>query len=389
MTTTCPACGSKVTIDFHEQLGVPVNSCLLLDDPGEAAEFPTGDLVLAACEDCGFIFNRAFDPNLSEYSARYEETQGFSPRFQQFMRDLAETWVARHDLRGKHLLEIGCGKGEFLATIVALAGATGTGIDPSWRADRPELEIPRGVEFITDFYGEQYSHLTGDAVICRHTLEHIAEVRSFVDLVRRSIGGGEPANLWELPDTERVLRDVAFEDIYYEHCSYFTRGSLARLFRRCGFDPVALSLAYDDQYIVIDAVPGSGESPLLPGEDDLADTLHLVDHFAGAFPAKLKRWREDLGSWRSGRGRAVIWGAGSKGVAYLTTLKITGEIEYAVDINPYKQGKYMAGTGQQVVAPEFLTGYRPDVIIVMNSVYLDEIRATVDEIGVDADLISV
>ena len=42
---------------------------------------------------------------------------------------------------------------------------------------------------------------------------------------------------FELPDTERVLTEAAFWDIYYEHCSYFTPGSLARLFRRTGFEP--------------------------------------------------------------------------------------------------------------------------------------------------------
>jgi hypothetical protein len=76
-------------------------------------------------------------------------------------------------------------------------------------------------------------------------------------------------------------------------------------------------------------------------------------------------------------------------VAFLTTLRIQDEIEYAVDINPYKHGTYMAGTGQQIVAPEFLREYRPDVVIVMNPIYCNEIRRDLNRMGVTAELMAV
>ena len=83
-----------------------------------------------------------------------------------------------------------------------------------------------------DFYGPRYSHLQADYVCCRHTLEHIGPVRDFVSLVRETIGDRRHVNVFfELPDMERVLEHGVFWDIYYEHCTYFTRGSLARLFR--------------------------------------------------------------------------------------------------------------------------------------------------------------
>jgi len=67
--------------------------------------------------------------------------------------------------------------------------------------------------------------------------------------------------------------------------------------------------------------------------------------------------------------RAVVWGAGSKGVTFLNVLNIQDQIEYVVDINLRKQGMYIAGTGQQIVPPEFLRNYQPDVVIVMNLIY--------------------
>ena len=81
--------------------------------------------------------------------------------------------------------------------------------------------------------------------------------------------------------------------------------------------------------------------------------------------------------------KVVLWGAGSKGVAFLSMLNVHNEIEYAVDINPYKKGTYMAGTGHQIVGPEILKGYRPDIVIVMNPIYSREIRETLRGMGLD------
>ena len=112
------------------------------------------------------------------------------------------------------------------------------------------------LRFIRDFYGPAYADLQADYVCCRHTLEHIGDVADFMRLVRQPIGDrADVAVFFELPDTERVLLEAAFWDIYYEHCSYFTPGSLARLFRRTGFEPRRLWKAYDDQYLMIEARP--------------------------------------------------------------------------------------------------------------------------------------
>jgi len=84
--------------------------------------------------------------------------------------------------------------------------------------------------------------------------------------------------------------------------------------------------------------------------------------------------------------RVVIWGGGSKGVAFLTALGGAAPIEYAVDINPFKADKYLAGGGQRVVAPGFLREYQPGVVIVMNPIYRDEIQADLDRLNVSAEL---
>jgi hypothetical protein len=80
--------------------------------------------------------------------------------------------------------------------------------------------------------------------------------------------------------------------------------------------------------------------------------------------------------------RVVVWGSGSKGITYLNMLPAAASIHYAVDINPRKQGMHITGTGQRIVGPAFLADYNPDAVIVMNPLYIDEIRQTLNELGV-------
>ncbi len=110
--------------------------------------------------------------------------------------------------------------GEFLQFMVDAGAGKGIGVDPALNVERIDHPSPDRFEWIADFYGEKYSHLQADAVVCRHTLEHISGVRSFMEDVRRSIGDRtDTAVLFELPDVRRVLEEVAFWDVYYEHCS--------------------------------------------------------------------------------------------------------------------------------------------------------------------------
>ncbi|MFQ3684343.1 class I SAM-dependent methyltransferase [Roseiflexus sp.] len=390
-STTCPSCGMAGMDVFYELERVPAHSVLLLPTREEAVRYPRGDIRLGFCRTCGFISNTAFDPSLHEYSDRYEETQGYSPTFNAFARRLAEHLIARYDLHGKDILEIGCGKGEFITLLCELGENRGIGIDPAYVAERSLAHPSERVTFITDFYSERYAHLHADFVVCKMTLEHIHDTAGFVGMVRRALDGRPYTTVFfQIPDTTRVLEEIGFWDIYYEHCSYFTPGSLARLFRRCGFDVIDLWRDYGDQYLMIEAQPGSGRDRTFPElEDDLERTAADVDIFRREAPQVLRRWREYLAQQHAEGRKVVLWGSGSKGVAFLTTLGIEREIVYTVDINPNKHGTCMAGTGQQIVAPSFLCEYRPDAVIVMNPIYVDEIQRELSTLRVTADVLTV
>lgn len=390
--TTCLACGSSNVSVFYAKDKSPVHSVLLLPTREEATHYPTGTIRLGFCATCGFIFNTAFDPTLQdEYSDRYEETQGYSPTFNAFATRLASHLIERYDLCNKTITEIGCGKGEFLTQLCQMGNNRGVGIDPSYVQARSRSAADERVTFIKDFYTEQYADYTGDFVVCKMTLEHIDKTAAFVGTVAQAIRNHpDTIVFFQIPEATRILREAAFWDIYYEHCSYFSPGSLARLFRNQGFDVLDLWTDYDDQYLMIEARPASGKNKsFLHLEADIEQLTDLVEKFPAAVQRKLDYWRTVLQRIRTQQQRAVLWGSGSKGVAFLTTLGIQDEIAYTVDINPHKRGTYMAGTGQEIVSPDFLQVYQPDLVIIMNPVYHREIQGELVQMGLIPEILFV
>jgi SAM-dependent methyltransferase len=391
LLSSCPCCGAAVTRVVYRVPSIPVHSCILLNSAEEARAFPRRDLELAFCEGCGFLFNQAFDEAVIGYSTNFEESQHFSGTFNAFAAALAAEIGERCAAAGKEVLEIGCGKGEFLRELCAASGAAGLGIDPGYRADAGRGVEGGNVRFIVDHFGPKYQHLRPDIVLCRHTLEHIPAAAAFVRSIRRMIGPRSDAwVVFETPDAKRVLAEGAFWDIYYEHCNYFSPGAHARLFRRLDFDVTSLDLVYDSQYIVQYARPAAGRTPpRLPLEDDLAEMVRLVDSFARRVGSVQDRWRERIRTAHAAGHRVVLWGGGSKAVSFLTTLGLDDEVQAAVDVNPYKQGKFTPGTGHPVIAPQALVDDPPQLVVVMNPVYVNEVGLALRSLGLAPEVVAV
>ncbi len=388
----CPNCGQRRLSLFYEHSGAPVHSVQLLQTREQALTYPTGEIKLAYCAGCAFITNIAYQPELQDYSLKYEATQSYSATFNHFNRNLAQRLIARYDLQNKKIIEIGCGNGEFLILLCEAGPNQGVGFDPAYDESRIQHDAKKRITFIADYYSEKYTDIKGDFICCKMTLEHIPNTAEFMHTVRRSIADNLQTTLFfQIPNAGYVLRDVAFWDIYYEHCSYFTKASLTNLFLDTGFEVLDVFAGYDDQYLMIEARPIIGKDVAYPPQlaADGQETLQDVTFFTETVEERLRGWRELLHDLHAKDQKIVIWGSGSKGVAFLTTLHVTSEISYAVDINPHKHGTFMAGTGHEIVSPEFLREVQPDLVIVMNPVYLDEIQNDLNNLGLSARLVPI
>jgi len=395
LSSACPNCGMTELTPFYAVSQVPVHSVQLLRTRAQALTFTKGDIRLAVCGHCGFMTNSSYDPALQDYSLEYEATQSYSPTFNAFHQQLAEGLIERYQLRHKRVIEIGCGQGEFLTLLCDLGENTGIGFDPAFDARRSAHRQSERLQFIADYYGEAYTDYQADFICCKMTLEHIPDTLAFVQTVRRAIGERHNTTVFfQVPNATYVLHDLAFWDIYYEHCSYFSEGSLRYLFERSGFAVIETHVAYDNQYLMIEALPlaqpiAEGGNPQAGTQLLIAQTQADVASFTVQCAEKRALWESRLQAYQAAGKRVVIWGGGSKGVAFLTTLQGSAAIAYAVDINPLKTGTFMAGTGHEIVNPAFLALYQPEVVIVMNPVYCAEIQKELSAMGVSAEMVTV
>jgi hypothetical protein len=254
VASSCPSCGHAQMNVFYRPGRMPAHSVLLLPSREAALQYPRGEMEIGFCDRCAFVSNLKFDVALNEYGSRYEETQGFSATFRDFHRNLAQRLIARHRLAGKTVLEIGCGKGEFLTLLCELGAGRGIGFDPAFIDDRLQTSVRDRLTFVTELYSDRHAGIAADFICCKMTLEHIQHTERLVKTVRQSIGSRDSVVFFQVPNARYVFRDLAFWDVYYEHCSYFTAGSLSRLFARCGFRVLDVAVEYDGQYLTIEAV---------------------------------------------------------------------------------------------------------------------------------------
>lgn len=387
--TTCPNCKQADIEDFFTIRQAPVHSLVTIKDYEEAIAVDRRDITLAFCNSCGFIFNSSFDTSLDYYTQGYEDQQGFSPTFVKFLTGVTQRFIDRYDIKDKQVIEIGCGKGDFIHLISELGDNRGVGIDPAWVPGRTK-ENPN-VSFIKEFYSESHGEIEADCITCRHTLEHIHDTYNFMETIRRSVRGDKDVTLFfEVPSIVRILKIQAFWDIFYEHCTYMSPGSLARLFRMNRFEVLDMYLEYDEQYLFIEARPVQGiPEKIHPLEESVEDLKQLTRVFVDKINVQLGEWRSTLLKFKEEDKKVVIWGGGSKSVGFLTQFDDIGIIDHVVDINPHMQGNYIPGIGKQYVGPDFLSQYKPDVVVIMNSVYMEEIRKMLNERGLDPQLLGL
>lgn len=389
MTATCPACGADGSLPLVDLGEVPALVGMLWDDRAQARTAVRGHMDLVYCSGCAHVWNRAFDPGLVEYDGRYDNTLHFSPTFQTYADELAGRLVADYDLRGRHVLEIGSGKGEFLALLCELGGNRGTGYDPTHigSSDHP------GLKFVHDYFPVgQAPAEPFDLLVCRHMLEHLQDPAMFLTglAVSARAAGTQPVFYFEVPSAGFNFGPSGLWDCIYPHVSYFSAASLRRLIERSGFEVLALGETFHGQFLAVEAVVPN--AMLQPRLDDAADDVSNHLDLLGSF---IQRYREAVSAWtgrlaeqqRTGE-RVALWGAGAKGVVFLNAVDEAGRLGDVVDLNPGKWGRHLPGTGHRVTAPNDLPA-ATSTVLVTNSAYVSEISEQLNRMGITADILVV
>jgi hypothetical protein len=201
--------------------------------------------------------------------------------------------------------------------------------------------------------------------------------------VRRSLEAMPRTPVYfEVPNGEHQLADGVVWDMIYAHHSTFSGASLATLFDRAGFEVLDTGTAFGGQYLWIEARSGSGAGDRASDRTaEVARLGELATGFAAEYESQVRAWNDRVDGLVADGRRVVLWGAGAKGVSLVCALDRVEGIGRVVDVNPRKRGSFVPGAATPVVAPEDLGGYDPDVVVLANPIYREEVRGILAEVG--------
>jgi SAM-dependent methyltransferase len=373
----CRLCGAGLDATLVDLGKSPLCESFLTRAQLEQME-PFYPLHVRICGVCLLAQLEAYVP-ASEIFADYAYFSAYSDSWVTHARNYTDMITERLGLTQASLvLELASNDGYLLQHFVS-KGIPSLGIDPA--ANVVEAAASRGVETIVDFFDVRLARQLvaegrrADLVVANNVLAQVPELNDFVAAIELVLASHGVVTI-EVPHIVRLVEELQFDTIYHEHYSYFSLTTLVRLFRDHGlelFDVDELrshggSLRVYGRRITDDRYPvEAAVGNLLARERDGGyGTLEGYLDF-GRRVAETKWGLLELliGLRRDGK-RIVGYGAPGKGNTLLNYCGIrTDLLEYTVDRNPHKQGKFLPGTHIPIYAPEMIEATRPDHILIL------------------------
>ena len=372
----CPLCnhdcsGALETRVFGPQL-VPALNNTVYPTRDQALAAESGMVDIVACPACDLVFNRAFDPTIARYDTAYDASRHNSPYYNRHQSDLVEVLSKKLD-ESSQVLEVGCGDCFFLKSICDRAKCRGTGIDPCMTdaAINDRIALAPHIDSLPD--EQKFSML-----ILQHVLEHISNPLHFLkNLGEIRLDPGAPVFI-EVPALEWILENGMWFDFTHEHINYFTASTISNLTRAAGFEVEQVSEGYEGQYLLVHA-RYTGHPVSQPPEASGSDYSSKAEQKKDAL-LQLVRHEE----------RFAIWGASGKGVLFLSGLPrdVLQKVNFAVDINPAKQNKFLPVSGVRVAHPEELQDVQ-SLVFIMNPAYQTEILGMMKSMNINSNVCTV
>lgn len=329
--------------------------------PASAQDFPTRDtlssdhaqnLDIHQCPGCGLV-QLACSP--VPYYREVIRASAYSPEMGKFRHTQFREWVQRYRLEREPVLEIGCGRGEYL-TLLRNAGMNASGIEYSMTnlkaCHASGLPAQRG--FLTR-PGQRIQGRPFAAFACFNFMEHwpapVSSLRAIAEQLRP-----DGIGFVEVPNFDMILKKALYSEFIADHLSYFTTETLDLTLRLAGFEIIEARSIWQD-YILSAVVRKRPVLDITPMTAQQERMRHQLTEFISAYPP----------------GQVAVWGAGHQALATIALTGIAAQVRYVVDSAPFKQGKFTPATHLPIVPPEHLEAEPVQALIVMAAAYSDEV----------------
>lgn len=398
MNMTCIACGHALS---------PLMT--LEDMPASAQNIPAASelsedhpisLTLCQCPSCGLV---QFDTEPVNYYRDVIRAGGGTRtmthlRHEEYARLL--TAMQDHRIYGRRIVEVGCGRGEFLRMWQNLAedpeGAAALARDQerdplSGQPKAAPLQLV-GIEHQPSLVAEanaaadkKYhvyeSFATGDvrcpegpfdAFVQFNFLEHQPDP---CDMLRNIWHNLKPKalGLITVPSFEYILRYNGYYELLRDHIANYTEFTLQKLLQDCGFELLSIDLVNRDTIEAIVRKADPDELSELHYSGRLIDVSALRDSY-DRLSASVNAHIDHLSE--SDRTMA-IWGASHQGFTLAATTKLGGKVRYIIDSAPFKQGRFSPASHIPIVAPDYVETHPVDEILIVAPGYTDEIAGII------------
>ena len=371
----CRLCGGGLRHTFVDLGMSPLcESFLRAEDLNRMEAFYP--LHVRICEECLLVQLETYVPADEIFGGDYAYFSAYSDSWVEHARRHAETMTERLGLHaGSLVVELASNDGYLLQHFVR-AGIPALGIDPA--ANVAEAARERGVETMVEFFGEELAERLADKgrradlIVANNVLAHVPDVNDFVAGIGVLLAPGGVATI-EVPHLVRLIEELQFDTIYHEHYSYFSLHTLVRLFAEHGlqvFDVEELPSHGGSLRVFVrhpDAEPKPAVAALLERERAGGyDTLEGYRGFGERVAETKWRLLELLIDLRRSGKRIAGYGAPGKGNTLLNYCGIrTDLLDYTVDRNPGKHGKFLPGTHVPIHPPERISETRPDYVLIL------------------------